>query len=79
MSRVDLDRSSLGGVFDMTGVSRGPDGIKRYDALPRNLVQMLLASVERRGTAEAVAETGGGARLSYAALWDRAASSAATG
>jgi long-subunit acyl-CoA synthetase (AMP-forming) len=72
MSPVDLDRSSLGGVFDMTGVSRGPDGIKRYDALPRNLVQMLRASVERRDAAEAVAETGGGARLSFAALWDRA-------
>jgi hypothetical protein len=24
------DRSSLGGIFDMTGVTRGPDGIKRY-------------------------------------------------
>ena len=34
---------------------------------------MLRASVERRGTAEAVAETGGGPRLSYRELWDRAA------
>ena len=67
------DRSSLGGIFDLTGVTRGPDGVKRYDVLPANLVAMLRASVERRGTAEAVAETGGGPRLSYHELWDRAA------
>ena len=57
----------------MTGVTRGPDGIKRYDGLPRNLVHMLRAAVERQGAAEAVVETGGGPRLSYASLWDRAA------
>ena len=34
---------------------------------------MLRASVERQGAAEAVAETGGGPRLSYVELWDRAA------
>jgi long-chain acyl-CoA synthetase len=67
------DRGQLGGIFDTTGVTRGPDGIKRYDDLPRNLVQMLRASAEGHGTAEAVVETGGGPRLSYAALWDRAA------
>jgi acyl-CoA synthetase (AMP-forming)/AMP-acid ligase II len=67
------DRSKLGGIFDMTGVTRGPDGIKRYDGLPRNLVQMLRASVDTSGAAEAVVETGGGPRLSYASLWDRAA------
>ena len=39
----------------MTGVTRGPDGVKRYDTLPRNLVQMLRSSVERQGAAEAVA------------------------
>ena len=65
------DRSRLGGIFDMTGVTRGPDGIKRYEGLPRNLVQMLRAQVEARGAAEAVVETGG-PRLSYATLWDRA-------
>ena len=73
VSPAGPDRSSLGGIFDLTGVSRGPDGVKRYDVLPANLVHMLRASVERRGTAEAVAETGGGPRLSYAELWDRAA------
>ena len=63
----------LGGIFDTSGVTRGPDGIKRYDDLPQNLVQMLQASVTRDATAEAVVETGGGPRLSYADLWDRAA------
>jgi long-chain acyl-CoA synthetase len=67
------DRSSLGGIFDMTGVTRGPDGIKRYAGLPLNLVHMLRTAVEGQGAAEAVAETGGGPRLSYASLWDRAA------
>ena len=66
----------LGGIFDMTGVTRGPDGIKRYDGLPRNLVHMLRASVDAHGAAEAVVETGenaGSPRLSYTQLWDRAA------
>ena len=57
------DRSSLGGIFDMTGVTRGPDGIKRYAGLPLNLVHMLRTAVEGQGAAEAVAETGGGPRL----------------
>jgi long-chain acyl-CoA synthetase len=69
---ADVDRGSLAGIFDLTGVTRGPDGIKRYDILPANLVTMLRASVERRGAAEAVAETGGGPRLSYRELWGRA-------
>src|SRR5215471_18200377 len=72
-SPADAERSSLGGIFDLTGVTRGPDGIKRYDVLPANLVHMLRASVDRQGSAEAVVETGDGPRLSYASLWDRAA------
>ena len=67
------DHSDLGGMFDMTGVVRGEDGIKRYEGLPRNLVQMFRAAVDQDGAAEAVVETGGGPRLSYASLWDRAA------
>src|SRR5436305_4140914 len=67
------DHSELGGMFDMTGVVRGADGIKRYQGLPRNLVQMLRAAVDQQGAAEAVVETGGGPRLSYSSLWDRAA------
>jgi long-chain acyl-CoA synthetase len=57
-------QSALGGIFDMTGVTRGPDGIKRYAGLPPNLVHMLRTAVERYGAAEAVVETGGGPRLS---------------
>jgi acyl-CoA synthetase (AMP-forming)/AMP-acid ligase II len=34
-----------GGIFDMTGVVRGKGGIKRYEGLPRNLVQMFRAAV----------------------------------
>jgi acyl-CoA synthetase (AMP-forming)/AMP-acid ligase II len=61
------------GIFDTSGVTRGADGVKRYQGLPRNLVHMLRASVDRRGGAEAVVETGGGPRLGYTELWDRAA------
>ena len=67
------DHSELGGIFDLTGVTRGPDGIKRYEGLPRNLVHMFRAAVDQEGAAEAVVEAGGGPRLSYATLWDRAA------
>src|SRR5207244_5594969 len=67
------DHGDLGGMFDMTGVVRGEDGIKRYEGLPRNLVQMFRAAVDQDGAAEAVVETGGGPRLSYASLWARAA------
>ena len=73
---MSQDHSDLGGIFDMTGVTRGPDGVKRYQGLPRNLVQMFRAAVDRDGAAEAVVETAenaGSPRLSYATLWDRAA------
>ncbi len=59
--------------FDTTGVTRGPDGIKRYGGLPASLVHMLRDTVERHPAAEALAETGGGPRLTYRELWDRAA------
>src|SRR4029077_18093329 len=72
-NRSELRHQERAGIFDMTGVVRGPDGIKRYEGLPRNLVRMLRAAVDRDGAAEAVVETGGGPRLSYASLWDRAA------
>jgi long-chain acyl-CoA synthetase len=71
--RGPVEPGHLGGIFDLTGVTRGPDGIKRYDMLPRNLVHMLRASVERQGAAEAAVETGGGLRLNYTELWDHAA------
>jgi long-chain acyl-CoA synthetase len=58
--------------FDMTGVTRGPDGIKRYDRLPASLLEMLREGMSRHPDREALVETGGGPRLSYAELWDRA-------
>src|SRR5260370_21796109 len=59
--------------FDTTGVTRGPDGLKRYGGLSAGLVHMLRDTVERHPAAEALAETGGGPRLTYRELWDRAA------
>jgi acyl-CoA synthetase (AMP-forming)/AMP-acid ligase II len=58
--------------YDTSGVERGPDGGKRYTDRPESLVAMLRASVERSPEAEAVVEIGG-ERLSYRALWERAA------
>lgn len=58
--------------FPMTGVSRGPDGIPRYDALPATLLDMLAEHVDARPDAEALVELGGG-RLTYRQLWDGAA------
>jgi acyl-CoA synthetase (AMP-forming)/AMP-acid ligase II len=58
--------------FDATGVTRGPDGIKRYDRLPASLIHMLRDAVDGHPTREALVETGGGPRLTYRELWDRA-------
>lgn len=57
--------------FPTTGVSRGRDGIPRYDELPATLVDMLVDQVDARPDGEAVVELGGG-RLTYRQLWDRA-------
>jgi long-chain acyl-CoA synthetase len=59
--------------FDMTGMSRGPDGIKRYEVLPASLIGMLRDVVGGHPDREALVETGGGPRLRYAELWDRSA------
>jgi acyl-CoA synthetase (AMP-forming)/AMP-acid ligase II len=59
--------------FDTGGVTRGADGVKRYDDLPTSLVEMLRSTVALYPDRDAVAETGGGARLTYRELWDRAA------
>jgi acyl-CoA synthetase (AMP-forming)/AMP-acid ligase II len=59
--------------FDSSGVTRGPDGIKRYDGLPDSLVHMLRASVDLHPGREAVAEIGGGPRFTYRELWDLSA------
>jgi long-chain acyl-CoA synthetase len=54
------------------GVARGADGIQRYEGLPASVVAMLRATVERDGSREALVETGGGPRLTYDELWNRA-------
>ena len=59
--------------FDSTGVTREPDGIKRYEGLPASLAQMLRDAVEGEPGREALVETGGGPRLTFQELWDRAA------
>lgn len=58
--------------FPTVGVSRGRDGIPRYDDLPATLLDMLAEHVDTRPDSEALVELGG-ARLTYRQLWDRAA------
>ena len=58
--------------YDYSGVSRGADGILRYDNLHNSLVEMLRATVDQSPNNEAVVELGG-ERVNYRQLWDRAA------
>jgi acyl-CoA synthetase (AMP-forming)/AMP-acid ligase II len=58
--------------YDRSGTEVGPDGIRRYTGLPRNLTTMLRDAVDRSPDREAVVELGG-PRLTYRQLWDRAA------
>lgn len=58
--------------FPTVGVSRGSDGIPRYDGLPATLLDMLAEHVDARPDSEALVELGAG-RLTYRQLWDRAA------
>lgn len=58
--------------FPMADVSRGPDGIPRYEGLPATLLDMLAEHADARPDAEALVELGGD-RLTYRQLWDRAA------
>jgi long-chain acyl-CoA synthetase len=60
-------------IFDTSGVVRGPGGIARYEGLPDSLVAMLRGTAESQSDREALVETGGGPRLTYRDLWDRAA------
>lgn len=53
------------------GVTRGSDGVSRYDDLPQSLVHILRQHAEATPDAEAIVEIGG-RRLSYAELWLRA-------
>jgi acyl-CoA synthetase (AMP-forming)/AMP-acid ligase II len=59
-------------IFDDSGITRGPDGIARYDGLPGSLIEMLRSTAETSSDREAVVEVGG-PRLTYRDLWDRAA------
>jgi acyl-CoA synthetase (AMP-forming)/AMP-acid ligase II len=58
--------------FDDTGVQPDGNGARRYPGLHQSLVEMLGDSVQASPRAEALVEVGG-ARLSYAELWDGAA------
>lgn len=58
--------------FPTDGVSRGRDGIPRYDELPATLLDMLAEHVDTRPDSEALVELDAG-RLTYRQLWDRAA------
>jgi long-chain acyl-CoA synthetase len=58
--------------FDLSSITRGPDGIARYQNLSTNLVTMLRATVDRSPHAEAIVEAAG-PRVTYAQLWDRSA------
>ena len=57
--------------FDMSGIVTGKDGIRRYESLPRSLVEMLSTRVAQHPAAEALAEVDG-RRLTYQQLWDEA-------
>jgi len=58
--------------FDNSGVLADGKGIRRYPGLHESIVSMLRDSVDADPSAEALVEVGG-AGLSYAELWDRAA------
>ena len=58
--------------FPLGGVSRGADGVARYDGLPESLLAMLEAQVDAHPDHEALVELGG-RRLTYRQLWDAAA------
>src|SRR5215472_8134023 len=58
--------------FDESGITRGADGIARYQNRPRSLIEMLRSTVEKSPNQEAVVEVGG-PRYSFRELWDRAA------
>ena len=58
--------------FDMVGLRREADGKLGYEGRPHSLVALLRGAVDAAGEREAVSEPGG-ARLSYAELWDASA------
>src|SRR5882672_2627402 len=58
--------------FDDSGITRGADGIARYQDRPPSVVEMLRRSVEEAPQSEAIVEVGG-ERINYRELWDRSA------
>lgn len=58
--------------FDNSAITRGADGIARYDNRPASLAEMLRATVDRSPDKEAIVEFEGD-RVTYRQLWDRAA------
>src|SRR3989442_993408 len=58
--------------FDDSGITRGADGIARYQDRPPSVVEMLRRTVEAAPQLEAIVEVGG-ERINYRDLWDRAA------
>ena len=65
-------RHQVGYPFDRSGTEVGADGIRRYLGLEQNLLTLLRATVDAAPDREAVVELGG-ARLTYAELWDASA------
>jgi len=57
--------------FDTSGIDVGPDGIRRYQGLQKNLVELLRSTVERHPDRTAIVELGGPS-AAYAEIWDRA-------
>ena len=57
--------------FDRSGTEIGPDGVRRYTGLPRNLLTVLRTAVDAHPGTEALVELGG-ERVTYRQLWDRA-------
>lgn len=66
---IEVTRSQ--NPFPRSGLTRDDRGVARYVDVPATLGEMLYAHVEMRPDAEAVVEIGG-ARLTYAQLWERA-------
>ncbi len=58
--------------YPMHNIERDDDGVLRYTGPPPSLVHMLQATRGARPDHEALVELGG-ERVSYQALWDRAA------
>src|SRR5579884_2378048 len=58
--------------FDESGITRGADGVLRYDRQAPSLVALLREAVDAAPNEEALVEVGGW-RLTYGELWERAA------